>query len=207
MLFECQCDLYILCLPLLRELTHFLTWRGITSCSFECSLNPVAYILVISHARRQPCPAEKLSAPANFNNKIKIPLMAGKNASWRNLVTRYEITTARPQARLHKAGLCQGHSVGCFRRMHVAPNKGPSVRALWADSGWVPRGTSSSSPLARHHLPASLQPVPWLPEGLFQEAKHIPVSEHAKLKSAQPPEGNIYKRTWDTQMCGYVSPH
>lgn len=143
---KCQCDLYILRLLLLRELIHFLTWRGITSCSFECSLNSVAYILVISHARRQPCPAEKPSAPANFNNKIKISLMAGKNASWRNLVTRYEITTACPQARLHKARLCQGHSVGCFRHMYVALNKGPSVRVLWADSGWVPRGTSLQPP-------------------------------------------------------------
>lgn len=203
---KCQCDLYILRLLLLRELIHFLTWRGITSCSFECSLNSVAYILVISHACRQPCPAEKPSAPANFNNKIKISLMAGKNASWRNLVTRYEITTACPQARLHKARLCQGHSVGCFRHMYVVLNKGPSVRVLWADSGWVPRGTSLQ-PLARHHLPAALQPMPWQPEGLVQEVKHIPASERTKLKSTQPPEGNIYKHTWDTQMCGYVSPH
>lgn len=188
----CQCDLYILSFLLLTELSHFLTRRGITSCSFECSLNPVAYILVISHACRQPCPAEKLSAPANFNNKIKIPLMAGKNASWRNLVTRYGITTARPQARLHKARLCQGHSVGCFRHMSVALNKGPSVRALWADSGWVPRGTSLQA-LARHH-----QPLPRLPGGLFQEVKHNPASEHTKLKSTQPPEGDMYEHTWDT---------
>lgn len=130
-----------------QEAYSFLNLRGITSCSFECSLNPVAYILVISHACKQPCPAEKLSAPVNFNNKIKIPLMAGKNASWRNLITRYEITTARPQARrLHKARPCQGHSVGCFRRMYVALNKGPSVRVLRADSGCVPRGTSPQPP-------------------------------------------------------------
>lgn len=163
----------------------FLSWREITSCSFQSSLNLVAYIPVISHACRQPCPAEKLSAPANFNNKIKIPLMAGKNASWSNLVTRYEITTAHPQARLHKARLCQGHSVGCFRRMSVALNKGPSVRGLRAHRAVCP-GAQASSPLTRHHLPASLHPVPRLPQGLFQEVKHIPESEHAKLKSTQP---------------------
>lgn len=133
----------------------FLNWREITSCSFQSSLNLVAYIPVISHACRQPCPAEKLSAPANFNNKIKIPLMAGKNASWSNLVTRYEITTAHPQARLHKARLCQGHSVGCFRRMSVALNKGRSVRGLRAHRGCVPRGTSLQPP---HTAPSACLP-------------------------------------------------
>lgn len=56
---------------LLRKLTNFLTWREIASCSFDYALNRVAYILVISHARRQLYPAEKLPAPANFNLTAK----------------------------------------------------------------------------------------------------------------------------------------
>lgn len=186
---------------LLRKPTHFLTWRGITSCSFDCTLNPAAFILVISHAYRQLYPAEKLSAPANFNlTTKKITLTAGKNVSWRNLETRYEITTACPQARDCTKPGCAKDILWAASGTRMWPQiKAPVCKGCGQTVGCVPSGRRPSGPLAQHAPPASLLPLSWIPEGSPRKSKLIPLHKSAKLKSVQPPKGNIYKHRQNIQ--------
>lgn len=120
--------------------------------------------------------------------------MAGKNASRRNLVTRYETTTACPQARdCRKPGCAKdilwvGSGARMWHRIKVP-----------VCGGCVPSGRHPSRPLARHAPPASLLPLARVPEGLSQELRLVPLHEHAKLKTIRPPKGHVYKRTSNIQ--------
>lgn len=133
--------------------------------------------------------------------------MAGKNASWWNLVTCYKITTACLQARdctkpgcakdilWAASGACMWHRI-----------KAPVCEGCGQTAGCVLSGRHPSGRLARHAPPASLLPLSRVPEGLSQEVKLIASHDHAKLKTIQPPEGNIYKHnvkyTKQHRLCG-----
>lgn len=106
--------------------------------------------------------------------------MTGKNASWRNLVTRYEITTACPWARgctrpdrakdilWPASGACMWHRI-----------KGPVCEACGRHVWWVAPSTACPPPSSPGHAMCSSQKLSW-------EAKACKAKIYHAKKMSQP---------------------